>query len=148
MGIIAGKVQNGGKILRCDIVDSSVSSVQTGGAEYVGGVAGWISSSTIEGCMVRNTWVTVGESSNAGNSVMGIVGGIVGYATDGSKINYCGKEDGYIWSFCTDKESYTGGLVGQGHYSDMNDCWNFVTNEGRMDRFNHSEIITARLRIL
>ena len=88
--------------------------------------------------MVRNTWVTVGESSNAGNSVMGIVGGIVGYATDGSKINYCGKEDGYIWSFCTDKESYTGGLVGQGHYSDMNDCWNFVTNEGRTDRFNHS----------
>ena len=138
VGIIAGKVQNGGKILRCDIVDSSVASVQTGGAEYVGGVAGWISSSTIEGCMVRNTWVAVGESPNAGNSVMGIVGGIVGYATDGSKINYCGKEDGYIWSFCTDKESYTGGLVGQGHYSDMNDCWNFVTNEGRVDRFNHS----------
>ncbi len=136
VGGIAGKASSS-KIQRCEIIDGIVSASPNSGYACVGGIVGELRGSQLEGCITRNLGVHVGESGS-GSSVSGDLGGIAGYVTSNSKIKYCGKEDGLIWSSCTASESYTGGLVGQGHYSNMDDCWSFVTNEGGTDQFKHS----------
>lgn len=114
VGGIAGKASSS-KIQRCEIIDGIVSASPNSGYAYVGGIVGELRGSQLEGCITRNLGVHVGESGS-GSSVSGDLGGIAGYVTSNSKIKYCGKEDGLIWSSCTASESYTGGLVGQGHY--------------------------------
>ncbi len=137
VGVIAGMVENKGKIERCEVIDSYAYGIMSGGRVYLGGITGWLSNSELNGCTLRNVWTIVRESTNKKQDVKGCVGNIAGYVTE-SKILYCGREDGNVQSESTDSESYTGGMVGQGYNSLMENCWSFMATNAWTDQFKHS----------
>ena len=78
-GVLAGAV-TGGKLLRCEAVDSSAAySTDSSGTGYVGGLAGLVDGGTITGCIARNVTATLGYNNTAGS-----VGGLVGFMKNNS----------------------------------------------------------------
>ena len=134
VGVLAGVV-NGGKLLRCEAVDSSAAySTDSSGTGYVGGLAGLVDGGTITGCISRNVQVALGYHNTSG-----CVGGLVGFMKNNSTMTYSGREEGWIWQYQNTNTSNTaGGLVGTAWSSKMDHCWSYKTNDSDTDQFYSS----------
>ena len=134
VGVIAGAL-TGGKLLRCEAVDSSAAyAADSSGTGYVGGLAGLVDKGTITGCISRNVTATLGK-----NNTSGCVGGLVGFMKNNSTMTYSGREEGWIWQYENTNTSNTaGGLVGTAWSSKMDHCWSYKTNDSYTDQFYSS----------
>lgn len=131
VGVLAGAV-NGGRILRCEAVDSSAAyAADSSGTGYVGGIAGLVDGGTITGCISRNVTATLGYNNTSGS-----VGGLVGFMKNNSTMTYSGREEGWIWQYNnTNTSNCAGGLVGTAWSSKMDHCWSYKTNASNTDSF-------------
>ena len=134
VGVIAGAL-TGGKLLRCEAVDSSAAyAADSSGTGYVGGLAGLVDKGTITGCISRNVTATLGYNNTAGS-----VGGLVGFMKNNSTMTYSGREEGWIWqNENTNTSNTAGGLVGTVWSSKMDHCWSYKTSASYTDKFYSS----------
>lgn len=139
VGVLVGYLMPGGKLYRCETIDSSASYVdENSGSGYVGCIAGKVDGATVEYCISRNTNATVGRDGTPG-----CVGGIVGYLTNKSTLHGCGREKGQLWmleldfSRANDNNS-AGGLAGEAYSSKITECWIFRTEDCATDDFNYN----------
>ena len=108
---------DGASIRNVGLVDSWINAVYN-----VAGIAGYMVYSTVENCYNTSTIKSIGQSGNGASSV----GGITGYAADGSAIINCynsGRIIGYWW---------VGGLAGRLYAKEglLQNCYNVGSVEG------------------
>lgn len=125
VGGFAGKMVNGSRIERCQLLSSVIvgQNYDEVKDKYVGGIAGKVEDSYISKCIVKDSQV----SDNGYNDYIGTIAGYVTSAlrSNPSIIEYSGRENSRIdWSH---GNAIAGGLIGYLGNSEVKNCWNYMT---------------------